>query len=427
MKQLPIALTAVGVLALSGCSASSTGSAGSGSKDPIVVGSINGLSGPATFPEASQAAKAVFDEVNAAGGIQGRKIKYEITDDKADPATASANARQLVGSDGAVGLVGSASFLECQVNAGYFEQNDVLSIEGTGVDPKCFSSPNISPVNVGPYLDAQMALTYGSEVLKKKKICVLLENQGSSNPFFKAAINDWTKATGEKPYQMFEGLPFGGADYTPYITNAKRSGCDTVFVNNVQPDALAQVKAAHAQGWDDVTFLFLTSVYTDQFAKAAGGRRRGLRTCGIRAARRPECPRDEGLARADDEEGHPTHFLRPGRLPRGHVLRHCAEEHQGRDQPRVGHEGAARHGTPVESYDGYSLGLRYCAVAQFEPSRLPGGPVARQEGLAGDRRQADRAQVGTRCSREPSPVLPPAGSMPSSRSAWYSCPGSLAS
>lgn len=269
MKQLPIALTAVGVLALSGCSASSTGSTGSGSKDPIVVGSINGLSGPATFPEASQAAKAVFDEVNAAGGIQGRKIKYEITDDKADPATASANARQLVGSDGAVGLVGSASFLECQVNAGYFEQNDVLSIEGTGVDPKCFSSPNISPVNVGPYLDAQMALTYGSEVLKKKKICVLLENQGSSNPFFKAAINDWTKATGEKPYQMFEGLPFGGSDYTPYITNAKRSGCDTVFVNNVQPDALAQVKAAHAQGWDDVTFLFLTSVYTDQFAKAA--------------------------------------------------------------------------------------------------------------------------------------------------------------
>ncbi len=82
-----------------------------------MVGSISGLSGNATFPEASQAANAVFDEVNAAGGIQGRDIKYKITDDKGDPATASANARQIVGNDGAVALVGSASLLECQVNA----------------------------------------------------------------------------------------------------------------------------------------------------------------------------------------------------------------------------------------------------------------------------------------------------------------------
>ncbi|MEJ7653418.1 MAG: ABC transporter substrate-binding protein, partial [Chloroflexia bacterium] len=88
MRRLPIALIAVGAFALSSCSASGTGTTGSSSKEPIVVGSINALSGPATFSEASQAAKAVFDEVNATGGIQGRQIKYEITDDKGDPATA---------------------------------------------------------------------------------------------------------------------------------------------------------------------------------------------------------------------------------------------------------------------------------------------------------------------------------------------------
>jgi len=268
MRRLPIALIAVGALALSGCSPG-TGTTSSSSKEPIVVGSINALSGPATFPEASQAAKAVFDEVNATGGIQGRQIKYEITDDKGDPATASANARQLVGSDGAVALVGSASLLECQVNAPYYEQNDVLSIEGTGVDPKCFSTPNISPVNVGPYLDTQMALTYGSEILKKQKICVLLENQGPDTPAFRAAISAWSKTTGRKPYRLFDSVPFGVSDYTPYVANAKRAGCDTIFANNVQPDALAQIKAAESQGWNDVTFLYLTSTYSVQFAKAA--------------------------------------------------------------------------------------------------------------------------------------------------------------
>lgn len=269
MKTLPVALTMVGALALSGCATSAGSTGGSGSKDPIVVGSINGLSGPATFAEASQAAKAVFDDVNAAGGIQGRKIKYEITDDKADPATSSASARQIVGSDGAVALVGSASLLDCQTNAPYYEQNDILSVQGTGVDPKCFTSPNISPVNIGPYLDTQMALTYGSEVLKKQKICILLENEGAMTPSFKTSIAAWTKATGKKPYRLFDSLPFGGSDYTPYIANAKRAGCDTVFSNNVEPDALAQLKAAASLGWTNVTFLYLTSTYTDQFAKAA--------------------------------------------------------------------------------------------------------------------------------------------------------------
>lgn len=270
MRKLPIALIAAGALALSGCATLDPGTNGAGSGEPIVVGSINGLSGPGTFPEASQAAKAVFDEVNAAGGIQGRPIKYQITDDKADPATASANARQIVG-DGAVALVGSASLLECQVNARYYEQNDILSIQGTGVDPKCFSTPNISPVNVGPYLDTQMALTYGSEVLKKQKICVLLENQGSYTPAFRDAISAWSNTTGKKPYRLFDNVPFGASDYTPYIANAKQAGCDTVFSNNVQPDALAQMKAAESQGWKDVTFLYLTSTYTEQFAKAAPG------------------------------------------------------------------------------------------------------------------------------------------------------------
>lgn len=269
-KATPLALVAVGALILGGCASSDAGTPRSGSRDPIVVGSVNALSGPATFPEASQAAKAVFDEVNAAGGIQGRQIKYEITDDKGDPATASASARQLV-SSGAVALVGSASLLECQVNAAYYQQNDILSIQGTGVDPKCFSTPNISPVNVGPYLDTQMTLTYGSETLKKQKICVLLENQGSSVPAFRDAITAWSKATGKQLYQLFESVPVGASDYTPYITNARRAGCEAIYANNTEPDALAQLKAAEAQGWDDVTFLYLTSTYSEQLAKAAGG------------------------------------------------------------------------------------------------------------------------------------------------------------
>ena len=268
------ALLAAGMLALAGCSGD--GGSGSGSSDPIVVGSVNTISGPATFPEASQAAKAVFDKFNADGGLNGRTIDYKALDDKGDPATATANAREIVGSDNAVAMVGSASLIECDLNKKYYEQEGILSIPGIGVDTGCFDSKNISPANVGPYNDMTLTLLYGSEQLKLDNICVLLEIAGSTRPTYQAAIDGWTKITGKKPLYVDDTVPYGASDYTPYIVKAKQAGCKALAINPVEPDAIGQVKAANAQGWDDVTWLYLTSVYSENFAKAVDNAGAGI-------------------------------------------------------------------------------------------------------------------------------------------------------
>ncbi|NYE94730.1 branched-chain amino acid transport system substrate-binding protein [Psychromicrobium silvestre] len=267
------ALAAAGVLLLAACgedtnsnnSANNTSSGGD-----IVVGSVNALSGGATFPEASQAAQAVFDQVNAAGGIKGRKINYTITDDKGDPATAAQSARDVVESKNAVALVGSASLLDCDVNAKYYQQNGILSIQGTGVDQACFSSPAVSPVNVGPFLDTEMTLTYGSETLGLDKICGFLEIAGATGPAYKAAIDNWKKKTGKDLLFLDDSVPYGSPDYTPQVIKAKNAGCKAVYINATEPDGLGMLKAAEAQGFTDVTWLFLTSTYSEQFAQAAG-------------------------------------------------------------------------------------------------------------------------------------------------------------
>lgn len=263
-KMLPrLAIATAAVLVASGCSGSSSGANG-----PIVVGSVNALSGAATFPEASQAAKAVFDAENAAGGLNGRPIQYKAIDDKGDPAAAAAAAREIVGGDNAVALVGSSSLLECQINAKYYEQQKILSIQGIGVDPACFESPNIAPANVGPYHDMTLTLMYGSEVLKLDDICALLEIAGNTLPSYQAAIDEWSSITGKKLRYVDSTVPYGGSDYTSYIVKARAAGCKAITVNPVEPDSIGQLKAAQAQGWNDVTWLLLTSVYSDNYAKA---------------------------------------------------------------------------------------------------------------------------------------------------------------
>lgn len=259
------ATLAVAALVLAGCAGGGQESTATG--EPIIVSSVNSLSGSGTFPEASQAAQAVFDDYNASGGFDGRPIEYTAYDDKGDPATASQVAREAVEA-GSVALVGSASVLDCEVNHAYYESSGILSVQGTGVDPFCFTTPNVSPVNTGPYVDTELTLTYGSETLGLQKICGLLAIAGSTRDAYQEAIDTWTEQTGKELVMLDDTLAYDTADYTPYVVKMKEAGCDGVYGNMIEPGYVGLLKAAEAQGFD-ATFLFLTSGYSEQFAQAA--------------------------------------------------------------------------------------------------------------------------------------------------------------
>ena len=99
-------LTAVAVLLAVACgggasssSASNGGATGPGvTSDTIQIGTTNAqtgnVSGPATLTQAG--AQAVFDKVNAGGGVYGRKIKDTVLDDGYTAPKAVANARTFI-------------------------------------------------------------------------------------------------------------------------------------------------------------------------------------------------------------------------------------------------------------------------------------------------------------------------------------------
>ncbi|MBI3524936.1 MAG: ABC transporter substrate-binding protein [Betaproteobacteria bacterium] len=232
---------------------------------PINVGAISSLTGPVPFPEATAAAKAVFDRVNAQGGINGRLINYLVADDKADPALTAQAARRLVDQDGVVAMLGSASLLECSVNASFYAKKGIYAVQGVGVDPVCFNSPNISPVNTGPYLGVTADLYFASEVLKDKRICVILYNAPSgAQESHKQAIARWSAITGKKPVLVDLSLQISD-DPTPNIIKAKEKGCDAIVHNGVEPHAIVWAKALKVQGLK-VHQISLTSMYTEKVA-----------------------------------------------------------------------------------------------------------------------------------------------------------------
>lgn len=257
-------LSCLGLAASIGAAAAAGPTCASGS---IKLGAVSTITGPADFSEVPKATQAAFDAVNAAGGVNGCKIEYTIADDKADPAVAAQAARDLIDNQEVVALVGSASLLDCAVNATTYDRKKVLSVQGLGVDAACFSSPSVAPVNVGPYTLSTAVAFYATNVLKTQKLCAFFIIIGGTQEAYKKGIENWEKLSGQKIHLLDLTLPFQG-DLTPYVIKARDAGCDAVLTNQVEPQVVQLIKTVDAQKITGINWLFLAPGYTEQVATA---------------------------------------------------------------------------------------------------------------------------------------------------------------
>ncbi len=86
-----LVLTLVAVFAISGCG----GAAGPSSQGPIVIGYVGQAASPGTKP-CIDVQKMAVEEMNAAGGILGRPVKYVVEDGKGETSLSVAGVQRMV-------------------------------------------------------------------------------------------------------------------------------------------------------------------------------------------------------------------------------------------------------------------------------------------------------------------------------------------
>jgi ABC-type branched-subunit amino acid transport system substrate-binding protein len=120
------------VLATSACAGSSSGGGG-GAAAPgvtattVTIGSTQPLTGVAApgYSEISQASNAYFKFINAAGGINGRTIKYDYVDDAYNPTQTVTQTKKLVGQDNVFAIFNALGTPTHQKVVNYLNQNKV--------------------------------------------------------------------------------------------------------------------------------------------------------------------------------------------------------------------------------------------------------------------------------------------------------------
>ena len=139
-KNLLFRIAALGIsatIALSGCGSSAStesGSSGGGdSGDTIKVGILFSETGSTALVEKTMTNACImaFDEINAAGGINGKQIEYIHEDYASDPATATEKIKKLIQQDEVVATVGCYTSASRQATLPTLKEENSLLIYPT--------------------------------------------------------------------------------------------------------------------------------------------------------------------------------------------------------------------------------------------------------------------------------------------------------
>lgn len=227
-------------IALVGCNKSgdSTTDAGKFSGEPVKVGEYASLTGSeATFGQSSHEGTALaIDEINAAGGLLGRKVEL-ITDDtqskSGEPATV---VNKLILRDGVVAVLGEVASSRSLEAAKVCQDNKIPMISPSSTNPKVTESGDyiFRVCFIDPFQGTVMA-NFASKTLNMKKVAVFTDvksdyAKGLAKFFKERFVANGGQIAGELDYNG------GDKDFKAQLTAIKSESPDGVFVPGYYTD-----------------------------------------------------------------------------------------------------------------------------------------------------------------------------------------------
>jgi branched-chain amino acid transport system substrate-binding protein len=213
------------------------------------------VAGPMTGKEATfgaqfrAGAEAAVADINAKGGVLGKKLKLEIGDDQCDPKQAVAVANQIV-SKKAVFVAGHYCSGSSIPASAVYNEEGIIQISPASTNPKYTDE---RPKEGFSYRvcgrdDQQggVAGAYLAKNFKDKTIAILHDKtaygQGLADET-KKAMN----AAGKKE-ALYEAITAGEKDYTAIVTKLKQANADVVYLGGYHTEAGLIIRQLRQQG-----------------------------------------------------------------------------------------------------------------------------------------------------------------------------------
>jgi branched-chain amino acid transport system substrate-binding protein len=241
------------------------------SKNEIVIGTMQDLSGPivAFSKQLKNGMEMRVGEINANGGIHGRKLKLVIEDHGYDPKKAVLGAQKLVQKDrifAMVGTIGTPTSLASMPIL--FEKNVPHLFPLTAARDMYEPLHRLKYSIAATYFDQMRAgVKYMVKNKGYKTVCTLYQDDDFGLEVMRgveAGLKEINMALAEKTtYKR------GATDFSSQVARMKNAGCDLVVLGTIIRETIGTIATARKLGWG-VEFMGSSASYTDLIHKLGG-------------------------------------------------------------------------------------------------------------------------------------------------------------
>ncbi|MBW2544519.1 MAG: branched-chain amino acid ABC transporter substrate-binding protein [Deltaproteobacteria bacterium] len=229
-----------------------------------------------------KAAELVVKDVNAKGGILGKKVVLLVEDDVCKPEVATSTATKLL-SQGVDVVMGHICSGATKAALGIYKAENIICMAPSATNPALTQSgdyPNFYRTIASDDAQARLEVDYALDVLKAKKIAVL-HDKGDYGKGLAEFAKSFIEQDPRAEVVLYEGVTPGAVDYSAVVQKIRRSKADAVIFGGYHPEASKIIMQMRKKRMKTV-FISDDGVKDDTFIKVAGKYAEGVYATGPR-------------------------------------------------------------------------------------------------------------------------------------------------
>ncbi|QND50967.1 branched-chain amino acid ABC transporter substrate-binding protein [Phyllobacterium sp. 628] len=233
-----------------------------------------GVGAPLTGPNAAfgaqmrKGAEMAFEEINAAGGINGEKVKLTFGDDASDPKQGVSVANKFA-ADGVKFVIGHYNSGVSIPASDVYAENGIVQLTPASTNPQFTERGLWNTFRVCGRDDQQgkVAGAYIAQHFKGAKVAIVHDK----TPYGEGLANETKKALNAQGITevMFEGVHAGDKDYSALVTKAKENGITLLYWGGLHTEAGLIIRQLADQGLK-VQFMSGAAIVSNELAAIAG-------------------------------------------------------------------------------------------------------------------------------------------------------------
>jgi len=235
-----------------------------------------GVAGPMTGANAAfgeqiwSGVSAFVKDVNAAGGIGGKKIELAKGDDACEPKQAVAVANRFVDQDKVDAVVGHFCSSSTIPASAIYSDAGILMVTPASTNP-IVTDRKLENVFRTCGRDDQQAVVAGAYILDTLKLdkIALIHDKDTYGQGLVDALKKTLAERGVTPV-LYEGLTRGERDFNALVTKIKSSGATAIYFGGLIPEAGPLIRQIQEQGLN-VKFVSGDALAQKEIVNAAGG------------------------------------------------------------------------------------------------------------------------------------------------------------